>query len=285
MSAKNKNNLTAVTRTRCGLFLTLLFFLSSSLSAQELRKVKNESFQRGEKLTYRVYYDAFLTGKITAGEAIIEISKENRQIQGRNTMHIIGTGHSKGAFNLFFRVKDNYESYIDEETLAPWLFIRRVYEGGYTASQDVTYNQYKDVAMFVDNKHKRKVLINTPKYTHDIISAFYYARTLDFSNAKINQEFPLEFLFDDTLFVTKVVFLGREVVKSSTGTYACLKFKPMVLTGNVFAEPFPMTVWISDDKNRIPILAESKILVGSVKLELSSYSGLKNPLTSRLRKR
>ena len=267
------------------ILIVLLLVISSGISSgQSLRKIKNEAFQRGEKLTYRAYYDAYLTGKVTAGEAILEVSKEAHVINGRKTMHIIGKGYSKGAFNFFFKVRDNYETYIDDETLAPWLFIRRVYEGGYTASQDVTYNQYKNKAYFVDNKHKRSSIVDIQPYTHDIISAFYYARNLDFSNAKLNQEFPVEFLFDDSVFVTRIVYLGKETIKSSTGTYNCLKFKPMVLTGNVFSDPYPMTVWITDDKNRIPILAVSKILVGTVKMELTKAEGIRNPLVSRIRR-
>jgi hypothetical protein len=265
------------------LLISIVLLWSLPALTQDLRKIPNESFQRGEKLTYRAYYDAFLTGKVTAGEAVLEVAKENKIISGRNTMHIIGRGYSKGAFNFFFRVRDNYETYIDEETLAPWLFIRRVYEGGYTASQDVTFNQHKKLAYFVDNKHKRSTVISTPQYAHDIISAFYYARNLDFTNASINQEYPVQFLFDDSVYVSKIVYLGKETIKTSTGTYRCLKFKPMVLTGNVFSDPYPMVLWITDDKNRIPVMGESKILVGTVKLELTKAEGLRNPMTSKIR--
>ena len=69
------------------------------------------------------------------------------------------------------------------------------------------------------------------------------------------------------------------------GTFRCLRFKPMVATGNVFSQPYPMDVWVTDDKNHLPVLAKSVVIVGSVKLELISYSGLANPLTSLVAKK
>jgi len=259
----------------------IIFCISISVFSQELRKINNEAFKRGEVLKYRAYYDAWLAN-IGAGEVVISIKNENKKIVKRNTMHIEAIGKSKGAFNWFFKVDDRYETYIDEEAIAPWLFIRRVYEDGYVANQDVTFNQFKNKVYFKDNKKKQTRTLDVPEYAHDIISAVYYARTLDFNNLNINDEFPIQFLFDDTVYTSKIVYLGKATVKVGLGKFKCLKFKPMVLTGNVFDDPYPMVLYVTDDKNHIPILAVSKILDGSVKLELIDYKGLANPLTSKI---
>jgi len=116
--------------------------------------------------------------------------------------------------------------------------------------------------------------------TQDIISALFYCRTLDFSNLKVGDRFPLTFLLDDSVYVSLIEFAGREDVVTELGKFHCLRFKPKVATGNVFSQPYPMEVWISDDQNRIPILAKSAVVVGSVKLELIEYKGLANPPTS-----
>lgn len=262
----------------------IIITIASTAFSQQLRKIENTAFKRGEYLKYRAYYDAWIAN-ISAGEAIMQITKEDKKISNRSTMHIEGIGRSKGGFNWFFKIYDRYESYIDAESIAPWMFIRRVKEGGYTASQDVVYNQYKKLAYFKDNKHEKNLTIETPAYVHDIISAIYYARTIDYSNAKVNDEYPIQFMFDDSVYTTKIVYLGKVKVKTFTGTYRCLKFKPMVLTGNVFDDPYPMILYVTDDKNHIPILATSKILVGTVKLELIEYSGLANPLSSKIEKK
>lgn len=258
---------------------TLLCILLTlfSASGQQLRTIENTAFQRGEKITYRVFYDSFLTGNVNAGTASLEIRPGNEVVGGRNTMNVVGLGRTQGAFNLFFRVVNRYETYLDEEAIVPLLFIRRINEGGYRKSQDVMFNQFENIA--ISNTATVPVVENV----QDIISAFYYLRTYNFDNAQIGDIFDVNFFLDDTVYVSRVVFDGRENITTRMGTFRTLRFKPRVLTGDVFSQPYPMTLWISDDKNKIPVLAQSGILVGSVKMELIDYKGLRNPMTSRIR--
>jgi hypothetical protein len=263
------------------ILIIALFLISAYLQAQTLRTIKNTAFKRGEVIRYKAYYDAILTGKVNAGEAELTVKDETQVIAGRNTYHVVGLGLTKGAFNLFFKVVDRYETYIDEEALVPWVFIRRVNEGGYKISQDVTFNQFKNTAVQTNNKNMTSKTTVVTDNVQDIISAFYYARNLDFSNATIGQEFPVSFFLDDSVYTSKIIYEGKESLEIGIGTFNCLKFKPMVATGEVFSDPYPMTLWITDDKNHIPVLAESAVIVGKVKLELIKYSGLANTLTSK----
>ena len=259
-------------------FLVLAFFILhfsfSIVNAQLLVPIRNASFIRGEKLKFKAYYDSFMTGKVIAGTATLEVKFEDKKIDGRSTFHIVGEGKSKGAFNFFYKVNDRFESFMDEEYLVPWFFIRNTHEGTYSVDDEVRFNQYS--GNFSSHKANKKMKPGT----HDIFSAFYYCRTLDFSNLKVGDRFPINFLLDDSVYVSLIEFAGREEVKTDMGTFRCLKFKPMVATGNVFSQPYPMDIWVSDDQNRIPILAKSAVVVGSVKLELTDYKGLANPVTS-----
>jgi hypothetical protein len=257
-----------------------ILLLATTTCFCQLREVNNDAFQRGEILTYKAYYEALLTGKVIAGAAVFEVKDEDKKIGDRSTLHVSAMGKTRGAFNWFFKVIDRYESYIDEKALVPWLFIRRVNEGGYIIQQDVTFNQTKKVAYFKDLKNDRTSTVTMPEYVQDVLSAIYYCRTIDFTNYKLNDEFAVKFLLDDTVFSTKVVFLGRETINVGIGKVKCIKLKPQVLTGTIFKDPYPVLVWVSDDKNKIPIIAESEILVGKVKLELINYSGLKNTFTA-----
>ncbi len=263
------------------LFIVTLF---TQLFSQELRTSPNDAFKRGEELTFRVYYDAILTGEVNAGIAKLEVTEDKKKIAGRNTLHIIGTGKTMGAFNFFFKVRDRYESFIDEQTLAPLLFIRRVNEGGWIIKQDLTFDQVKGRVFFQDLKKKKERWVETPRYIQDIISAFYYTRTLDFSDAKPGDRFNVPFILDDSIYTTKIHYEGIDTITTSLGTFRCMAFKPLVLTGNVFKESYPMTLWVSDDKNKIPIFAKSGVLVGTVKLELIKYNGLRNSLNCRVKK-
>jgi hypothetical protein len=260
------------------------FFCVLILSASaQLRTIENNAFQRGEKLVYKVYYDSFLTGEVIAGECEFEIQKNTRVIAKRNTMHIVVNGVTKGAFNLFYRVRDRYETFIDDEAIIPWLFIRRVNEGGYIIEQDVNFNHYNNTTQFKNLKRKTSTTSSIPPYTQDILSSIYYMRTLDFTEAKEGDSYPITFTLDDTVYTTKVFYMGKEQLKTSLGTFNTFKVKPMVLTGNVFKDPFPMMVWVTDDENKIPIFAKTQILVGSIKMELISFKGVKNPMRARVR--
>lgn len=73
--------------------------------------------------------------------------------------------------------------------------------------------------------------------------------------------------------------MGKEKIKVRMGKYNCLKFVPVVEKGRVFKSEDDLVVWITDDKNKIPLLAKAKILVGSIKMEVEEYSGLASPLS------
>ncbi|HLG03386.1 MAG TPA: DUF3108 domain-containing protein, partial [Bacteroidia bacterium] len=184
------------------------------------------------------------------------------------TYHMIATGESKGAFDLFYKVRDRYESYMDEEALMPWLFLRSVDEGGFKFKQNQAYN-HNTGTVLADGK-----AFTVPRYIQDMLSAFYYSRTLDFSQAKLNDVFTVNCFVDNEIWDMKMKFLGREVLKSDVGRINCLKFCPVVQKGRVFKKEEDLTVWISDDANHIPIRAQGEILVGSVKMDLTSYTGL-----------
>jgi hypothetical protein len=255
-------------------FIFLILTLPVLLSGQPVRQVENTAFKRGEKLTFRVYYHSMLTGKVTAGQAQIEVKNKKTTKKNRPVYHIVGTGESKGAFDLFFKVRDRFETYIDEEGLFPWEFVRRTREGGYKKDDDVTFEQFNNLAI------SRNAVKRVPDNIQDIVSVFYYARTLNVEGIKPGDSFPLSFFLDDSVYVSKIIFLGREQIKTELGTFNCLKFKPMVATGEVFKEPYPMQLWVTDDKNRIPVLMQSAVIVGSVKMELISYENILNPITA-----
>ena len=126
-------------------------------------------------------------------------------------MHIEVNGVTKGVFNLFFKVRDRYETFIDEETLAPWLFIRRVNEGGYTIEQDVSFNQFNSTSLFKDVKRNRSNTSSTPPYIHDLLSAIYFFCTIDMTDAKIGDDYSVMFSLDDTIYTTQVLYLGKKI--------------------------------------------------------------------------
>jgi hypothetical protein len=239
-----------------------------TLPVMNLPTRQQSAFGEGEYLRFRLHY-----GIIDAGEAELRVYKSKKKYRGRNALHVVGTGKTLGAFNWFFKVRDRYETYLDEQGIFPWEFIRDIREGGYEKYQTYDFHQHK--AAVSTNKGET---FKIPPLSQDMLSSFYYARTIDFSNAREGDVFTIPTFVDEEEFPLKIRYLGKENLKSRTGTYRCLKFVPVVQEGRIFEEEEDMIVWITDDKNKIPVLAQAKVLVGSIKMELVEYANLSNPI-------
>lgn len=234
---------------------------------KELPVKNNEAFKEGEILSYRLHY-----GIMDAGVAVLEVKPDVLDVSGRKVYHVVGNGYSKGTFDWFFKVRDRYESFIDKDALLPWMFVRRVDEGGYKINEDYTFNHYTNK---VDVGKGEKVDI--PIGTQDMVSAFYAARNLDLSNAKEGDVFTISTIVDKEMWPMKIRYVGKEVIETDLGKFRCLKFRPIVQKGRIFKHEEDLNVWITDDKNHIPLRAQAKILIGSVKLDIMGAKNLANP--------
>ncbi|MGV6860512.1 MAG: DUF3108 domain-containing protein [Putridiphycobacter sp.] len=242
--------------------------LEGNTSSDSFEKINNKAFAPGEKLTYRLSY-----GPLDAGEAVLTVNKTDKKVRGRDLWRVRGVGKTISAFEWFYKVHDVYESYVDAEGMFPWMFVRRVDEGGYKINQDYTFYQHKKI---VDNGNGKKFKV--PSMVQDMISAFYFARTLDYSKAKVGDVFMVNIFLDDELYPTKIRYKGKEVIKTKNGKFRCHKFAPVVQEGRVFNSEEDLTVWITDDENKIPIVAKANIKVGSLKMHLVKWENLKNSM-------
>jgi hypothetical protein len=239
----------------------------NNLPSKELPIVQNDAFKEGEILSYRLHY-----GAMDAGVILMEVKPEVLEVAGRKVYHIVGNGYSKGTFDWFFKVRDRYETFIDKDALLPWMFVRRVYEGGVTINQDYKFNHYTNK---VDVGSGEKVEI--PDGTQDMISAFYSARNLDLTNAKEGDVFTINSIVDKEIWPLKIRYVGKEKIKCDIGTFNCVKFRPIVQKGRIFKHEDDLNVWLTDDKNHVPLRAQAKLVVGSIKLDITSVKNLANP--------
>lgn len=239
-----------------------------SVNATELPSIKHIAFKRGERLKYEVSY-----GWVTAGEAVIEITQEKNTIAGRDVMHIVGTGKSRGSFDWFFKVRDRYESYMDVEGVFPWIFVRDIHEGGFEMKQYYTFDQFKRKVKTEKDKE-----FDVPLGVQDMISSFYRARAIDFSNVQPNQVFEIQAFVDGEVWPLRIRYLRNETIEVDKGTFDCMVFVPVVQKGRIFKKEEDMMVWVTNDDNKMPVLAKAKVLVGSITMELTDFSGLANPV-------
>lgn len=232
----------------------------------------NNAFKVGEQLKYRVFYHSSL-GNFTAGEAIIEVKnwEEAPKNLPNNYYKIIGLGNSKGLFDLFFKVRDRFESYVDTQSLLPYYFVRRTREGKFKYDDEVTFDRQRGRAI-----SRRNVKPITDD-VHDLVSALFFMRTLDVADFDADSNYYLNFYLDDSLYQSVIKFKGRALIQTKWGMLPCLEIAPLMATGEVFSEKYPMSVWVTDDENHLPVLAESAVVVGSVRMELETFENLRNP--------
>jgi hypothetical protein len=232
---------------------------------------KDEAYSTGEWLKFRVHY-----GIINAGYATIEV--QDAKLNDQSVYHVIGKGYSTGMTKFFFKVEDVYESYIDKNTRSPYKFVRKINEGGYTKNQEGFFNQKTNKVLVKDYKHKTEKSFDFPKNAQDILSSFYYLRNYpNVNKIKPGESVVIDMFFDNEITKFKLKFIGREDIKTKFGVVSTMIFRPLVQSGRIFKEEESLTIWISDDYNKIPIRIKATLLVGSVKADLEEYKGLNNP--------
>lgn len=235
--------------------------------------LRNHTFQAGESITYNVFY-AVAGIYVNAGTASFTTSLE--QLNNKPVYHVVGIGTSNSSYDWIFKVRDRYESFIDTASLQPYKFIRNVNEGGYKKFENITFNQQTNTAITTGGVYK------VPGCIQDVLSAVYYARNIDFSKYNVNDKIPFQMFLDNEVYNLYIRYLGRDEVKTKYGKFRTFKFKPLLLKGTLFQGGEKMTVWVTDDGNRIPVRVESPIVVGSVKVDMMQYRNLRYPMSSMI---
>lgn len=232
-----------------------------------------EAYDAGEWFKFRIHY-----GFVDAGEATLEV--RDGIVGNKKVFHAVGRGWTTGMTKFFFKVDDTYESYFDINNNKPYQAVRKIYEGGYERDQISFFDPANNKVTLRNNKDKTDRVFNTPDNVQDVISTFYYLRNHpNIDKLKVGESVTVDMFFDDSLFKFKLKFIGREDVDSKYGDVPCMIFRPLVMSGRVFKEEESLTVWVSDDDNKLPIRIKASLAVGSIKADLEGFKGLKNPFT------
>ena len=248
------------------LVLIILILTTLSFDTQ-----KEDAFDTGEYFKFRIHY-----GIINAGYATLEI--KDATVNNKKVFHAVGKGYTTGMSKLFFKVEDLYESYFDKQTGSPYRYVRKIDEGGYTKNQEGFFNQADNKVLVKDYKRQTEKTIVITDNVQDIISSFYYLRNHpNIDKLKAGEAITIDMFFDEEITKFKLKYVGRQDITTKFGTVSTMMFKPLVQTGRVFKEKESVTLWITDDDNKVPVRIKADLAVGSLKADLDEYKGLKNP--------
>lgn len=238
-------------------------------AANTYRRVVNTSFGPGEHLEYRVHY-----GFINAAEAIVDVAPTVYKINDRPCYRVNIDGRTTGAFDLVTRVRDTWRSYIDTAAILPQQFYFRAQEGDYRKEESVTFDHTANTAKAVEKTERD--LFKVPDNVHDVISGYYFLRTIDFNKLAIGQTVEVPAFFDEVVYNMKVRYQGKDVLKTRFGKINVIKLNPVMPNNDFFKSENSIRIWVSDDANKVPMKAEVDLAVGSLEMDLRRYNGLRN---------
>ena len=244
--------------------LLIALFTSTLFFSQQ-----KPAFKSGEWLRYKMSYSGFLR----AGSAILEVNET--ELNGKKVFYTKGTGWTSGMIKWFFEVDDLYESYFDIDEIKPYVFKRKINEGGYKKHRITSFN-YNSKKAYVQDFTEQKDTSVAFTNVQDMLSSFYFLRNQDVSNLTKGDEIKLDMFMDSQVYPFKLRFLGKETINTKFGKVKTLIFRPYVQSGRVFKAQESVTIWITDDANKIPIKMKASLAVGSLRAELEAYKGLAN---------
>lgn len=264
--------------------LLLSFFLFSSFAPNDRVEsngskfdcsLENNIFDHGETITYEIYYNLNFVW-ISAGEVTFQV----RELD--NAYQLKAVGKTYPSYEWFFKVRDTVESIVSKDDLLPLQTTRVVNEGKYRRFDLAQYNREQFKVSSKMGKSRSSAddeSIDISACTHDILSLIYSLRNMEFDEKKRGYSINTEIYLDRKTYPIGITYKGVNSRKKIRGLGRCntLRFSPDLIVGEVFSKDNGMEVWVSNDKNKIPLLIESPVSVGSIKAVLKDFRGLRYP--------
>lgn len=241
--------------------------MASLLWSQE----RSAPFGIGEQMEYKVHY-----GFVNAAEAIMRIKPQLEKTQNKECYHVEIAGKTVGMFDLFMRVRDKFGTYIDKDLLVPRKFYRQIEEGKYRKHEIVDFDIENSLASVKKYDDKKEVWNKSEEFetyqdAQDLVSGYYYLRTLDFNNYTKGDTINLSVFFDDENTNFQMLYLGRESVKTKIGRYNAIVISPIMPENKLFDGQDAIKVWLSDDQDKIPLKVKAQMFIGAIEIDIKKY--------------
>jgi hypothetical protein len=264
------------------LLVVIALFLRVQISRSQCQEV-NTAFAPGEVAKYHAFYNwKFIW--INAG--MVTFSVGQKQWKGNPALQLSSIGVTHPGYDRLYKIRDTFDVTVDPITIQPLEYRQITNEGSYIANHHYLFNKTNRTVRTAISREGSPVetsVVYWPDCTFDLLSMVYRARNIDFSKYKKGEKIPIRMIIDGEVHNLYIRYLGVEIITNRDGkSYRCLKFSPLLVKGTIFESGEEMTVWVTDDLNRLPIVVEAKILVGSVKAVFYEAKGLKHPISAEV---
>jgi hypothetical protein len=239
---------------------------------------RSATFAKGERLDYEMYMGFFTVAK---GSAVVDQNYHSKN--NRTCYKVDAYMQTLGIASWISKVNDNWGAYIDTAEIVTHESYRKLSEGPYRLDELITYDHEKDLAIVkvadkATGKYKEPKVYPTPNNVRDVVTGFLYLRVIDFEKYKKGDTLTVHGFFEDKAYHFKIIYNGRETIKTDIGKIPCFKLVPIMPDNQLFRGENSVTVWISADGNQIPIKVDAKMFIGHAGTELVSFRGLRNQL-------
>ena len=267
-------------RTCLKVLAALWIFLAAGMPVFSQCAPDQTALGHGESITYEVVYS---WGPIWIRAGRVKFKTDLESYKETPCWHITSTGRTISSIEFLFKVRDVYETWIDTSDFHTLEFRRDIYESGYRLENSSWFDYPDGIVISHTKRNDDPIVLDTLRMkscTFDMLSSCFFIRSMNLDTIREGMSFPVHIAIDDSVYTVFVRLLGKENAKDLAGIrYPCLKFSATMVEGTVFEKDEEAIVWLSDDPNRIPILIEAQLIVGSVKALLKESKGLKHPLS------
>jgi hypothetical protein len=262
-----------------GLIITVTCgFLASRQTSVPYMVERPTSFGKGEQLEYKVNFGFF-----TVGKAITRIDARVHNINSQACYKIDAFGETSDWISWVTDVNDNWGAYIDTTTLSTQVSYRKIREGRYKKDElsNFDHDSRKVIVKVMNQQtgvYEEQNRYDIPKNAKDLVGGFMLLRQIDFTKLHKGDTVTISGFFEDTSYYLKVMYKGKDNVSTKVGKIPCNVMIPIMPDNKLFDGENSITVWISDDGNKIPVKIQAKMFIGHTGLELVSFRGLRNQI-------
>lgn len=264
-------------RSVFGIIALLVLSFCGAFTKREKITLVPINYGPKESFEFRVHY-----GFITAGEAKVEVSDQYYLVNNKICMKATCTGRSSGSFDLVLRIRDTWTTYIDTASKVSLKSTRDIEEGRYRLKEVVQFNYPENKAVVDWEKRDKKKGHEEYAITsdlQDIVSGAYYLRVIDYEKLKPGDIIEVNSFFEDKMYELKIRYKGKESIKTDFGRINAIKLAPIMPENGLFEGENSIRLWLSDDKNRLPLKIQADMFVGAVEVDLKGYKNLKYPIS------
>lgn len=248
--------------------LLSLLFIASTPPENTYRTLRQDSFQAGEKYHYKIKLSF-----IPVGEADVSVHPSIFTLNNRPCYRVNVLGRTTGISD-YFKVRNTYRSFVDTAAILPHRFVFSAREREYKKDQVLDFDHKRHQVVSTEKEEEKTFQV--PTNVHDLISGYYYLRTLDYKKLANGQIISSPVFFDGELYNMRVKYAGKGEVKTRFGRIKVIKLTPILPPNKLFDGENGIRVWVSDDKNRVPVKLEVDFKIGGASMELDNYSGNKH---------